>query len=279
MTCVRVRCRPALAAAALLIAAPTPMREAAAQDAKAGEVLRLNLRSRVEMFKGTGEFREAILPTDLPAKETAAVICDMWDDHWCKAAARRCDELANKMAPVVEALRARGVRIIHAPSDCMDFYKDAPQRKAMIGIKKIPFPEPRIIPDCPLPIDDAKGGCDDEMPVKPFRAWKRQHPAIRIADDDVISDKGDEVYSFLAGNGIKNLIVMGVHTNMCILRRPFTIKRMTGLGLRCVLVRDLTDAMYDPRARPFVSHEKGTELVIEYIERTWCPTVLSKELK
>jgi len=69
-----------------------------------------------------------------------------------------------------------------------------------------------------------------------------------------------------------------VHTNMCVLGRSFAIRQMTRWGVPCVLVRDLTDTMYNPRMRPFVSHEEGTELVVEHIERYWCPTVLSEEL-
>jgi hypothetical protein len=69
--------------------------------------------------------------------------------------------------------------------------------------------------------------------------------------------------------------VMGLHTNMCILNRSFAIKKMTNWGIRCVLVRDLTDTMYNPKARPYVAHDQGTELVIEHIEKYWCPSTLS----
>jgi nicotinamidase-related amidase len=89
---------------------------------------------------------------------------------------------------------------------------------------------------------------------------------------------GKEIYSFLVQRGIKNLLIMGVHANMCILGRSFAIKQMTKWGIRCVLVRDLTDAMYDPKDRPYVSHAQGTELVIEYIEAYWCPSTLSSVL-
>jgi hypothetical protein len=65
---------------------------------------------------------------------------------------------------------------------------------------------------------------------------------------------------------------------MCILNRTFAIKQMTNWGISCVLVRDLTDAMYNPASRPYVSHAKGTELVIEHIEKYWCPTTLSGDL-
>ncbi len=127
-----------------------------------------------------------------------------------------------------------------------------------------------------LPIDDSDGGCDTSDTT--YKAWTRQHPALRIAGSDVISDNGREVYSLLRQKGIRNVLVMGVHTNMCVLNRSFAIKQMTKWGIRCVLVRDLTDAMYDPEDRPFVSHERGTELVVQYIEKYWCPSALSDEV-
>jgi hypothetical protein len=53
---------------------------------------------------------------------------------------------------------------------------------------------------------------------------------------------------------------------------------MSKWGLRCILVRDLTDAMYNPASKPFVSHSAGTELVIEHIEQYWAPTITSESL-
>lgn len=44
------------------------------------------------------------------------------------------------------------------------------------------------------------------------------------------------------------------------------------------LVRDLTDAMYNPKDSPYVSHDEGTQLVIGYIEKFWCPTIMSSDL-
>jgi len=53
---------------------------------------------------------------------------------------------------------------------------------------------------------------------------------------------------------------------------------LTRLGKRCILARDLTDAMYDPKDSPNVSHEQGTELVVQHIEKYWCPTITSEDL-
>ncbi|MCU1232997.1 MAG: isochorismatase hydrolase [Candidatus Solibacter sp.] len=101
---------------------------------------------------------------------------------------------------------------------------------------------------------------------------------MRIDAADVISDNGAELYSFLRERDIRILLVMGVYTNMCVLNRSFAIKRMTALGIHCILVRDLTDAMYNPEDSPHVSHDAGTQLVVEHIEKYWCPTTISADL-
>jgi len=239
-------------------------------------VLRLDLRSRVQAFKGAGDWQEVHFPADLLVSRTAIIICDMWDKHWCSGASRRVDALAAKMAPVIEQARAAGIEIIHAPSETMDYYKDAPQRLRMASLPKVTPPKPLGLADPPLPIDDSDGGCD--TPDHFFKAWTRENAALRIAPEDLVSDNGTEIYSFLRGRGIDDLLIMGVHTNMCVLNRSFAIKQMTNWGLRPILVRDLTDSMYNPKDRPFVPHDQGTGLVIEHIEKYWAPTVLSADL-
>ncbi len=106
----------------------------------------------------------------------------------------------------------------------------------------------------------------------------RQHPAIDILPEDAISDRGDEVYNLLRRYGVDQVIVMGVHTNMCVLGRPFSIRRLVTLGFRVALMRDMTDTMYNSRQHPYVNHFRGTDLVIEHIERHWCPTLTSSDL-
>ena len=109
--------------------------------------------------------------------------------------------------------------------------------------------------------------------------WTRQHAALQIDENsDFISDDGQEVYSILAHEGIEHLAILGVHTNMCVLNRSFAIKQMVRWGVDTMLCRDLTDAMYNPAMPPYVNHDEGTRLVVEYIERFWCPTVLSTDI-
>jgi nicotinamidase-related amidase len=245
---------------------------------KKERTMNLKLRTRVELFKGSGQWEEVALQKEFAPQETAMLICDVWDKHWCQSATQRCSAIARKIATLVEAARAKGVFIIHAPSDTMEFYKDTPQRKRMMDAPPIEPPAPLQITEPPLPIDDSDGGCDDAPPCKTHKAWVRQNPVIRVADEDGVSDKGAEVYNALRQRGIKTLFIMGVHTNMCVLGRSFAIRQMTRWGVPCVLVRDLTDTMYNPRKRPFVSHDEGTRLVVEHIEKYLGPTLTSQDL-
>ncbi len=235
------------------------------------------LRTRVEVFD---QSREARIDYALDPKKTAIIICDLWDKHWCRGATERVGPLAAKAAPVIKLAREKGVLIIHAPSDTMDAYADTPQRKAIQQLAAIdpPVTSKRPFDGVPaLPIDDSDGGCDT-VGDKMFKAWSKQHAGIAIDARDLISDNGSEVYSALKLRGIETLLVMGVHTNMCILNRTFAIKQMTKWGVNCILLRDLTDSMYDPKDKPYVPHDQGTQLVIEYIEKYWAPSMLSSQL-
>jgi nicotinamidase-related amidase len=242
----------------------------------------LNLRVR----RRNNKVSEGALRWDVA--QTAIIICDMWDAHTCSLSAQRVAAMAPRMNQVVSAARSLGVMIVHAPSDTMKFYEGTPWRERMQRAPMAASPT-AIMARCarePLeeryfPIDDSAGGCDDPMPkaeTGPPYPWTREHSAIDVIGFDGVSDNGQEIYNFFRQEGITNVALMGVHTNICILNRSFGIRQMTRLGFQVVLVRDLTDSMYDPRTRPFVSHTRGTELIIEHIETRWCPSILSNDL-
>ena len=86
-----------------------------AAGAKADNALQLKLRTRVEVFKGSGIWEEVRFERSAPVKETALLLCDMWDNHWCSGAAKRVDVLAARMARLVNMARSRGIQIIHSP--------------------------------------------------------------------------------------------------------------------------------------------------------------------
>jgi nicotinamidase-related amidase/type 1 glutamine amidotransferase len=246
--------------------------------------LSLTLRFRKETGPASGRWHALHQPVQWDAKKTAVVICDMWDKHWCQKSTERVGEMAPRMNDVVKAARTRGALIIHCPSDTMEFYKDTPQRKlAQAAAVVTPKTELQrwcridLSKEAPLPIDDSDGGCDTVPPDKNYKAWTRQIATIEIHDGDAITDSA-EAYYLMRQRGIENVIVMGVHTNMCVLGRPFSIRQLVQQGLNVVLCRDLTDTMYNPAQTPNVSHFTGTDLVIEHIEKYWCPTIISGDL-
>jgi len=244
--------------------------------------LELHARSRQAVAPGAKEYRvvEQLVKWDPP--KTAIIICDMWNQHWCKGATARVAEMAPRLNAVLQAARRRGVLIIHAPSDTMAYYAEYPQRQRAQTAPKAQAPTDlgkwrglNLAEEGPLPIDDSDGGCDDVPPCPGGGPWKHQIATLQILPEDIISDRGDEVYNVLQQLGIENVIILGVHTNMCVLGRSFAIRQMVRLGKNVLLMRDLTDTMYNSRRRPFVSHFVGTDLVVEHIEKHWCPTITS----
>ena len=254
-------------------------------SASADEPMILHARTRLEAEPDSNRWHSIAKPVQWAPSETCIVVCDMWDDHWCKQSAARVGEMAPRMNDVIKSARAKGVFIIHCPSDTMDFYKDFPQRKLAQAAPEVQTEIPlerwvhldQTREGEKLPIDDTDGGCDCEPPVKNYRAWSRQHPAIDIAEHDAITDSAEAFY-LMKQRGIRNVIVMGVHTNICVLGRPFSIRQMVRQGQNVVLMRDMTDTMYNPAMAPFVSHFTGNDLIAEHIEQFWCPTITSTDL-
>jgi nicotinamidase-related amidase len=227
----------------------------------------------------------------LDAARTGVVLCDVWDRHTCRGAEERLEKLLPRMQRVVEAMRERGALIVHAPSDTRDYveqYGTTPARRRVLDCPQVAPPPDQEHDEPPLPVDHTERVCDtcpDEQHPYPWpKEWRRppatrQHAAIEIDHGrDVVSCQGKELWSYYRHRGIAQVLLAGVHTNFCILNRTFAIKQMVRWGMPVALIRDLTDALYNPAKPPYVSHEEGTRLVVEYIEKFWCPTLTSDDL-
>lgn len=233
--------------------------------------------------------------------ETAVIVCDVWDKHHSLNAVRRMEEFLPRMNDVLKEARRKGSIIIHSPSDCMPTYEGHAARRRAIETpaakvqpadiefwcSKIPTEEQAV-----YPIDQSDGGDDDEpnehakwaaelkaLGRNPGLPWKSQNAGIEIDGQlDFISDKGDEVWNILEARGSKNVILVGVHTNMCVLGRPFGLRQLARNGKNVVLMRDLTDCMYNPKSWPYVDHFTGNDLIISHVERFVCPTITSDQI-
>lgn len=233
--------------------------------------------------------------------ETALIICDVWDSHHCVNAVRRVQELTPRIDALAATLRSNGALIVHAPSDCMPFYASHPARERAKSVSTAANLPKDISTWCDripseeafaYPIDQSDGGEDDD-PVEhlqwaeklasegrnPKAPWRQQISMINIdTKRDFISDSGIEIWNILESKGIKQILICGVHTNMCVLGRPFGLRQLSSHGKNVVLLRDLTDTMYNPLRWPYVNHFSGTDLILDHVERHVCPTIASSQL-
>jgi nicotinamidase-related amidase len=255
------------------------------------QLFQVDCRSRVPVEEKGGEYAVASERQTWDASQTAIIICDMWDSHWCRGASRRVAELAPVVDSFVDRARARGILIVHAPSDVVHAYEGHPARRRALEAPPAPDLPDGIDKWCSWlnerekenwPVDPASEGCDCEpqcqAPDGPPWPWHGQIAMIRIDERDAISASGSEIWNLFSQRGIHNVILVGVHTNMCVAGRPFGLRNMARFGKNVVLCRDLTDTMYDSRTRPYVDHFSGTDLVVEHIEKFICPTILSTAL-
>jgi nicotinamidase-related amidase len=224
------------------------------------------------------------LPHDWRVARAGVVVCDMWDTTHCVSAARRVDEMAPRMNAVLHGLRARGALVVHAPHGCMDAYADTPARLRALRAPFAPVPyridwhtwEPDELAALPATFTDP-GLCSCQSPTPcnatPFHGT-RQTPLIDVEPADVVTDDGQEFHNVLVERGITDVLLMGVHLNICVLSRPYGIRQLVYWGRRPVLCRDLTDAFHrDPRG-----HFAGTRAVVAHVARRWCPTITSDRL-
>jgi alpha-L-fucosidase len=247
-------------------------------------LLELDLRQLRKMDTGVDQWEQVTNHARWEPSRTAVVICDMWNQHWCNGATARVAEMAPRMNDVITELRRRGVLIIHCPSDTMKYYEGTPGRKLAQAAPHVETTPPiqswRALDtntEATLPIDDSDGGCNDNPPCQQGSPWTHEIDTLQIKDGDAITDNAEAFY-LMRQRGITNVIVTGVHENMCVLGRPFSIRQMVEHGQNVVLMRDLTDTMYNSRAKPWVDHFIGTDLMAWHIEKYWCSTITSDQI-
>lgn len=262
------------------------------------DTLKLQFRTRAKSPDGRASENQEINAANWAPEKTAMIICDMWDDHTCKGAAARVAEMAPSINHFAKTARDRGVFVVHAPSGRMDYYQDTPQRQRAVNAPEmkasVPIQWNKWDPDREGPPMEEifEGGCacaepcyNFEVDESGFRHWKRgpelpwtrQIDTIEIHPEDAISDKGEEIYNLLQQRGIDNVILLGVHTNICVSGRPFGLRQMTYHGKNVVLVRDLTDGLFQP-VDSDLDHIAGNELIVKHIEASVAPTMLSSDI-
>jgi len=223
-------------------------------------------------------------PLAINPAQAAVVVIDMWQHHPCKTMRADEQKLIPQLNRTLTAARRLGMQVVHAPAEVVGYYKDFPQRRAMLDIGQHPLPKAMRSFNPPgMPHGGwCYCGCAAEPPEDceaDWQRWKadkknravRQHRDVYIAAEDMIGkcENGRELYNLCAQRGITHLFYAGIATNMCMFNRGMGMKTMSRYGLPCVILRDLTAAIHGKPFDPTLSSADVTAKSVAVIER-WC---------
>ena len=224
-------------------------------------------------------------PSSFPfpiGSQTAVIVIDLWDRHWDRGAQQRMTTFLPSTNTFLHRLREAGTIVIHCPADCMAFYQGHPARqRTLVAIKHEPTPIIHRPSLPPLPISEGTThGCDD-IPTCPLgQPWMRQNELIDIdSGRDYIGD-GTDALRLLSHLKIKNVIVTGVHLNICMLDRDYGIRALVSQNLNVVaIVGSLTDVMYVPSASHGWDRITAIDEMAKFIGLHLCPTITAEAFK
>lgn len=218
----------------------------------------------------TGQPSETQVKVD--PKEVAVIAVDMWNWHWCKTSTMRVAALVPRMDQCLKELRQMGVQVFMCPTDVADNYIGTPQVESVLAVKPVTPPKLRTI-SCPPAPDGGGCTCGPGHRCAGNYGWDGMHPDLYMADTDLMPNDPAMLYAILKERGIKHLIFMGVHTQVCLLGKSVGMRAMLEAGFDCFLARDLTDAhgKYDPATG--LTPDKYTAMVVEHFEKHLSPTI------
>jgi len=216
-------------------------------------------------------FVEQTLP--LPADQTALVLVDVWAVHYIDTMVERVRKIVNDaIVPALEAARAAGLTVIHAPSPWI-------VQKRGYRTEKPELAEPTTQP-ANWPPQSFRGiyrsgewapfGRPQEAALPAIYDWYEQDLDIaapaRPAGDDLVISSGPELHAVLEERGLLHLVYAGFCANWCLVGRDYGIMEMNQRGYNVVLLRDATTGI---ESHDTVDELLMTQMTIREIETKW----------
>ena len=137
----------------------------------ANDAFEFKLQSQQRVSLTSDQFSIVTRNENWRPKETAIIVCDVWDYHHSHNAVRRLEEFLPRLNSVLIEARRLGATIIHSPSDCMAAYDGHPARSRAIESPVAEHLPHDIASWCSMipaeqqavyPIDQSDGGDDDD---------------------------------------------------------------------------------------------------------------------
>lgn len=184
----------------------------------------------------------------ISAEESALVLVDCWAEHFIRShEAASGTIIRERLAPVVEAARAAGVTIVHAPSPV--WVEAYPEWVAYASDVELGL-APRAQADSWPPEEFRKRRGDyaqyarfvepkvTEWLQDPSRY--RVHEALGPEPGDFVVATGEQLHRLLKHRKLLHLFYAGFAANICILFRDYGTRAMALRGYNIILLRDCT---------------------------------------
>jgi hypothetical protein len=236
--------------------------------------LLLSLRKHQQFFVN-GPIERIEKEKTFDPRRIGILVVGMWSGHQCKIADQKLQELSPQVDTFLKKCRGKGMKVIFGSQSLVKHPKYVNLRKNMKNIafakledKGLSFP--------PIPFDDSDGGVNERNPSFQ-RGEVDLNPQIEVSDTDAMTDNCKELLNYLYHHNCNLLLVVGVHTNMCVLDRPYGMKNIARYGFPMAIVRDLADPMIKPDGVVVKDREDALNKIIRYVEQYFAPSVDSRD--
>lgn len=241
------------------------------------EVL-LRLRTRSNIYKNNMSNSIFFLDDIKECKNIGLLSIGMWNFHKCKVASEKLNEISIKTNQLMKKIRNGGGKIIHGSSTLVNLPQYKKMRDNITNVPEAKLHDNGMISYPPVPLDDSDGGIC-ELNKDYDRKKVVMNPYIEIDyETDVISGHNKEILNYLKFHNIDLLLICGTHTNMCVLDRTYGVKNLIRFGLRTIIIRDLVDVVHNPLMAPFTERDRTNDIMSEWIEQYFCPTIHSEDI-
>jgi hypothetical protein len=214
---------------------------------------------------------------EVDPQKVALLIMDAWGYHWCRTWRNRAGSLIPRLNHALEGARKLGLTLIFSPTHCMRDLNETPQRLNALAVPHHPLPEPqpiRITHNRALIYGACECGHGEDCYF--HNTITNQHPDLHMAEEDFIGLELQETYNILAERGITHVILAGFATNMCLWGKPAGMKNLLRYGFRCLVARDLTEAI-TRYAEECFNPTEGTLNTLYILEQQAGPSISMEE--
>ena len=219
------------------------------------------------------EGHPVVTSESIDPKKTAIIAVDAWHYHWCRTWRNRAGSLIPRFNYSFDAARKLGMTLLFSPTNAMRDLNQSQQRRNTLALPEHSLPQLANLPD-PYPGALRFGMCECGLgdDCHYTNNVNNQHPDLKMMPDEYIALTQQEAYNILKHHGITHIVYTGFATNMCMWGKPTGMKYMRQFGFRCMVARDLTEAITRYAEESF-NPTRGTLEVIELIERELAPTI------